>query len=370
MQRRQLLSRSMTLAAAGAASVAGPGLVGRTAAASTMPNAPVAAAMRAQQAIVPAGWDDGLAQPDTATAKLGAGLERGLVLGGGGVYLLSFYMGYVGTLLKNGIDLTKADIVVGTSAGSLTGTMLFTGMIEQFSAELDLLAAYPAMMSKMIQSGGSANPAQARAQQTYYNAETDSPENLLAIGRAAMSAHNPAGPDVWQEHVKLVLNGQTDWPSPKMHVTANDCDTMERLLITAASGVPAYVACAASSSMAGTNGPTWVKDRFCTDGGNCATDVHADVVTGVKKALIISICDGSPESFDQGLRVTKIQESVQQDIANLQKGGTETFFVVAGLPEGVEKVDSINDPKYITPMVTKGQQMAESDLDKLKAFWG
>src|SRR3954467_15537145 len=56
-----------------------------------------------QVATPAAGFDDGLAPPIPYTPPLGTGKERALVLGGGGVYLLSFYAGYFGELLQNGV---------------------------------------------------------------------------------------------------------------------------------------------------------------------------------------------------------------------------------------------------------------------------
>ena len=70
-----------------------------------------------------ANWSDGLAHPIPYKNPPGKGKERGIALGGGGTPLLGFYAGYFNALRKNGVDLGNADVIVGTSAGSIFGSM-------------------------------------------------------------------------------------------------------------------------------------------------------------------------------------------------------------------------------------------------------
>jgi NTE family protein len=129
------------------------------------------------------------------------------------------------------------------------------------------------------------------------------------------------------------------------------------------------VACAASSSLPGQIGPTWLQDRLCMDGGICQTSTHCDVVAGAQRALVVSLSDGGPDAVAQGLRTSGMPNSLQQEMADLQAGGTETMLVVAGLEPGSTKIDSIMDPKSIAPQIAFGKQRAREDLEKLEAFW-
>jgi NTE family protein len=52
---------------------------------------------------------------------------RALVMGGGGVVGTAWMTGLVSGLRHGGVDLAEADVIVGTSAGSIVGTMLATG---------------------------------------------------------------------------------------------------------------------------------------------------------------------------------------------------------------------------------------------------
>ena len=47
--------------------------------------------------------------------------RRGLVLGGGGITGIAWEIGLAAGLVEAGVDLASADLVVGTSAGSVVG---------------------------------------------------------------------------------------------------------------------------------------------------------------------------------------------------------------------------------------------------------
>ena len=56
-----------------------------------------------------------------------------LVLGGGGVTGIAWEIGLLAGLLELGVDLTTADLIVGTSAGSVVGALVATGGdLEEF----------------------------------------------------------------------------------------------------------------------------------------------------------------------------------------------------------------------------------------------
>lgn len=320
-----------------------------------------------QDGAMPAGWNDGLAHPIPYTPAPGRGLERGLVLGGGGVYLVSWMMGYFHALKQNGVDLALADVVVGTSAGSVAGAVLTGGALWRLTGELDVFGDFPKLFAAMVPAV-QANQSQQRARTFAVEARDARPETIRAIGRAAMAARNPDDADHYYTALGRLISGDA-WPSPKLHTTANDCYTGERLVVSASVGIPVKVACAASSSLPGSMGPTWLKNRLCMDGGICQTSTHADVVAGVKRALIISLTDGGPQAVTQGLRTSGMLNTLQQEVRNLEAGGTRSLLVVAGLLPGVDRVANIMDPKWIAPLLKYGHERGIADVARVKALW-
>ena len=315
----------------------------------------------------PAGWNDGLAHPIPFTPPPGAGKERGLVLGGGGIYLVSFMMGYFHALKQGGVDLATADVIVGTSAGSLAGAVLAGGRLWRLQAELDIFGEFPRIFTELVPAMN-ANESQQRARRITIEATNADPATIRAIGRAAMAARNPNDSAGYARTVGRVIGGDA-WPSPRLHTTANDCYTGERLVVSHTSGIPIATACAASSSLPGSMGPTWLKDRLCMDGGICPTSTHCDVVAGTKRALVISLSDGGPQAVTQGLRTSGMPNTLHQEIRDLEAGGTKTMLVVAGLLPGMDRLDSIMDPQWITPQLNYGHARGQADLARVKAFW-
>ncbi len=326
------------------------------------------------QAPAPAGalaqddWNDGLPHPIPYEPPQGTGKERGLVLGGGGAYLASWMVGYFTALKSKGVDVAQADIVVGTSAGSVVGAALMGGHLWRLRSELDVLGEFPELFAMLIPTMAP-NPSQVRARRIANTASQASPEVIQSIGRAAIAARNPAGPFDYLITVKSLI-GEEKWPSPKLHTTAVDCYTGQRLIVSQAEDIPINAACAASSSLPGGMGPTWLKDRLCMDGGICQTSTHGDVVAGVKRALIVSLSDGSSDAVKIGLRTSGLPNTLQAEVKALEAGGTKVTLKVVGLLPGIAHVDSLMDPKWIGPCLKNGHERGVADAGDMAAFWG
>jgi NTE family protein len=80
---------------------------------------------------------DGLAVPIAAgptASRFAAGLDRTLVLGGGGEYYVAWYCGFFHGLFEQGVDAPSlAEMIVGTSAGSYVGSSMASGPFSVFA---------------------------------------------------------------------------------------------------------------------------------------------------------------------------------------------------------------------------------------------
>ena len=314
-----------------------------------------------------ANWNDGLAHPIPFKNPFAQGKQRGLALGGGGTPLLSWYVGYALALKKAGVDLSTADVIVGTSAGSIFGAMLTSGHLWRLADELDIFADLPKLFSILVPAK-QPNLSQIRSQKAALTGKDASPASIQYIGKTAMAASNPDGVDNHYKAIEKLLTS-TAWPSEGMFTTAIDCFTGERVVVSKTSNVPINVACAASSSAPGGAGPTFVKNRLCMDGGICQTSTHSDVIVGVKKAIVISLGDGTVNEQNQGLRLSSLPDTVNQEIKMLVASGAQTKHIVAGLPPGISHVDNFLDPKWIAPYLKYGHERGLADASMMKAFW-
>jgi NTE family protein len=311
--------------------------------------------------------DDGLARPIPevpTVSNLAEGLDRTLVLGGGGEYYVAWYCGFFHGLYELGVDLNRAEMVVGTSAGSYAGSSLTSGHFQRLRLEFDFFGHFPSLFAKLAPLS-SPNLSQKRAQEINFNVKDGSPASIRAIGRAALAADNRVNGNAVDRLVGLLTGDSTaDWPVAKMYTTANDCYTGERLIVGQAvarkNGIPLAHAAGASSSLPGVMGPTLLGQRFCMDGGISKVWAHTDVVAGSKRALVITLTNGYEGSLLSG-----IPHNIYTEIDALQATGTKAMLIIAGTPPGV----NLLDPRQIEPALRTGYARAKVEAEKIQKFW-
>jgi NTE family protein len=312
--------------------------------------------------------DDGLARriPDSPTvSNLATGLDRTLVLGGGGEYYVAWYCGFFHGLLEDGVDLNVAEMVVGTSAGAYAGSSLTSGEFHRLRTAFEFFGHFPKLFAKLAPVTAP-NISQKRAQEINFSVKSGNPASIRAIGHAALAADNKLdGEGVDRLAGLLTGDSKTGWPVAKMYTTANDCYTGERLVISQAAArknnIPLAHAVAASSSLPGVIGPTRLGQRYCMDGGISKSWAHTDVVAGSKRALVITLTNGYEGSLLSG-----IPHNIYNEMKDLEAVGTKGMLIIAGTPKGV----NLLDPNEIAPALKAGYERSKSEAGKIRKFWG
>jgi len=195
--------------------------------------------------------------------------RRGLVLGGGGPVGVAWEMGLALGLREAGVDLARADRIVGTSAGSLVGARLAAGH--------DLSGIAPRFAAALPMPDGGLDRASLAAAFGPWN-EAIRPEQMDAarrrqIGAAALAART-ASPEAWAAAIDG-LTGLAGWPEVDLRVTAVDIESGELCCFDRMSGVPLAGALAASCCVPGMFPPVEINARFYMDGG-IGSGTHAD----------------------------------------------------------------------------------------------
>jgi len=301
-----------------------------------------------------------------ANGPIGGGSTRAVAFGGGGEWFIAWMVGYASGLHGEGIDLAAADVTVGTSAGALVGAAVKGGRIAEFTEALHQLAADPAAANDRLHiTLGAASQARARA---VMGSATDvTPASLQEIGRAAMAARNAPA----TAYVAAVdgLLGLDAWPGGH-HVTATDCYTGESLIIGAQSGVTIAQAAAASSSLPGVNGPTWLGDRLCMDGGVSPSSTHAEALDGARAVVIIGMFDFSTSRPDHVNPAFGIAErlhpgTARREAAALSATGSTVHVVIANPDPRTDFMD----PSTIGPAMAQGAARGAADAAALSEIW-
>jgi NTE family protein len=213
---------------------------------------------------------------------------RALVLGGGGSSGNAWSIGVLAGLLECGSDVTTADLVVGTSAGSTTAVQVMITNPADLLA--DILAAPPPSSTTATRS---ARPVSRRlvtdqlaATGAVIAAAHDVEDMRRRLGAAALDKALTDGSrqHQWRATVAARLPSPT-WPQQRLLITAVDAETGEPALFDRDSGVDLADAVAASCS----SGFAYrIGDRHYIDGGYRSNADNADLAAGYDRVLVLS----------------------------------------------------------------------------------
>ena len=90
-----------------------------------------------------------LVHPVPYNPSAGLHKDRGLLICGSGDYMLAWTIGYFYALYKSGVDLSSAEIIVGTSAGAIAGSAIATGHLTHLIAELNFFTDMPLLLAEL-----------------------------------------------------------------------------------------------------------------------------------------------------------------------------------------------------------------------------
>jgi NTE family protein len=203
-------------------------------------------------------------------------MSRALVLGGGGPVGIGWESGLVVGLAAGGVDLAGADLLVGTSAGSVVGAEMRLGM--DLDESLALVTAVP---DPAAAAGGMEALLAAMAEVA---TSTDSPEAArLALGRLAVESET-IDEDAWVAMFAEVE--RAEWPDG-FACTAVEVETGAFTVWDAAAGAPLQRAVASSCAVPGIFPPVTIAGRRYMDGG-MRTALNAQVAAGHDRVVAVS----------------------------------------------------------------------------------
>ncbi len=206
-----------------------------------------------------------------------------LVLGGGGITGIAWETGVLAGLAEAGVDLTTAQLVVGTSAGSVVGAQLTSGAgVETlFDRQLE-----PPSQERPAKLGRVVLARYALAMVRSRRDDVDFRRRIGALARAATEA----GLTPTEEERRAVIASRlpsTEWPDRQLVVTAVDAHTGEFVTFSRTSGVELVAAVAASCAVPGVYPPVTIDGRRYVDGG-MRSGANADLAQGYDRVVVLA----------------------------------------------------------------------------------
>jgi len=212
-----------------------------------------------------------------------------LVLGGGGSTGNAWLIGVIAGLFEAGVDVTIADLTVGTSAGATAAAQVTAAPPPQLYAAI-LDAVVPAR--PIADRGGrpSAPPVASHLEKTgAIIAASANPADLRRRMGAAALEVDAASDGSWTAQWRATVAPRlprSAWPEQRLAITAVDAATGEGVVFDSESGVDLVDAVAASTS--GGPNPYRIGDRRYIDGGYRTNAENADLASGFERVLVLS----------------------------------------------------------------------------------
>jgi NTE family protein len=251
-------------------------------------------------------------QVDATRRLCGAG-ERALVLGGGGSAGNAWLIGVIAGLFGAGLDVTEADLIIGTSAGSTAAAQITSATPTALLATI-LSAASQRRTGPVGPVDGRApiGPVADHMERTsrIIGAAEDAGDMRRRLGAAALemdAASDGSGQTRWRATVAARLPSQ-HWPQRTMLITAVDAQTGEPVAFDRHSGVDLVDAVAASCA---SGFPYRIGDNRYIDGGYRRNE-NADLAAGYGRVLVLSPLGGKTRTpLDWGMHLAAQVDEVR-----------------------------------------------------------
>lgn len=232
----------------------------------------------------------------------GSSSGTALVLGGGGPVGGAWLTGVLAGLADAGINLDRADVVIGTSAGAIFGSRLACGrppreLYERQLAgddRIDLDVTTTQTLRFLSAALGSRDPER----------------SVRRLGRAALAARTGPASEMY-DAVRTLLCGATDWPARPLRIAAVDAVSGEVGTFDADTKAGLVDAVAASCAVPLVWPPVALDGRCWIDGGSRST-ANIQLARGYGRVLAVVPIPNAVGPHP----------SAQQQAAELTAGGT------------------------------------------------
>ena len=328
-------------------------------------------------------------------------MKLGLVLGGGGLIGMGYHAGVIKALDDWGVDVSRSDVIVGTSAGSIIGSYLAAGWEPS-----DFFDYAHGNHPKSAREGEAeevrrifqplwTNPVD-RARRTVGSLFTLAASrgywNKATFGREpgeALKRRFPSGLySTTDTRVRLHQDLPTEWPRRDLYVCAVDLYTGKRVAFGHPDAPPAELpdAVLASTAIPGVFPPVKIGDRRYVDGGAySATSLDLAVEAGCDAILCIAplgyksdgiVTARDPKIWFPMLARTLFARALRREVVEARAKGIDVFVLRPGPTElkshGTNAMRDFDRVTFTTETRASTLRLLDENPDHptLKAFAG
>ncbi|HEX4385716.1 MAG TPA: patatin-like phospholipase family protein [Myxococcales bacterium] len=276
--------------------------------------------------------------------------DLALVLGGGGPVGVAWEAGLLAGLFDEGVDVRRAEFVLGTSAGSIVGSAVAMGVDLHLMAELQRTIAQgaggpPPDISKLIGFLMRLPPI-----------NEPGLELRQEIGRYALEA-KPEGEEKYIDRLGANL-APGEWPE-RFACTAVDATSGEFRLWRKADGVELKRAVAASCAVPGIYPSVTIGGRRWMDGG-MRSSLNVDQAAGHQRVLAVAVIPAMARA--------RFMPRFEAEAAPVRAAGGEMMLVAPDDASAEAFGPNLMDASRRPAAMEAGRAQGRKEAAKLKAF--
>jgi NTE family protein len=277
-----------------------------------------------------------------------------LVLGGGGVAGVAWELGILMGFYDTGVDVREADIIIGTSAGSVVGAQITSGtdLESLFNAQLT-----PIEQTKERKVAFDAVQMMEGFSQAVAGAGPDPKAIRARIGAYALAV--PAVPEAERRAIIETRLPVHMWPQQRLLIVAVDTGTGEEYIMYRTSGVSLVDAVSASCAVPGIWPPVTIAGRRYMDGG-VRSATNADLAHGYDRIVILNPLGANANFLGAGL---------DSEIAALEREGSQVLVIAPDAASAAAIGLNPLDPETRQPSALAGRIQGREHAASVAALW-
>ncbi len=291
--------------------------------------------------------------------------DRALVLGGGGPVGEAWESGIIAGLAEKGIDLSGADLILGTSAGAIVGARLASRM-----PRTDFINA------ALVPSAG---PPPGQPDQ----ASLDPPPDLtfLALKLQEMDSGKRSKQSIraeigeWAQKVRPVVSEsqfvasyqrrfpEKEWPSRRYECVSVEAADGSLRVWNGSSGAPLDVAVASSCALPGVFAPVTINGHRYMDGG-VRSVTNVDLARGCKTALVLVPTLGPDDALAKSFT-----HPLSGELRTLRESRCKVQLIVPDAASLKAFGATLGDENHRAPAFNAGLAEGRNKSGEIAKFW-
>ena len=286
--------------------------------------------------------------------------SKALVLSGGGITGTAWELGVLFGLEESGVDVIHAELVVGTSAGSIVGAQITSGLSLEELYNLQLKPINDTIEKQVDFDGHKFRQMMAAA----IMSSPDSQTARALIGEAALAA------PTMEENERLKMMASRlpvhEWNMErKLIINTVDAETGEWVKFDQDSDLPLLLAVSASSAVPGIYPPTTINGRRYIDGG-MSSGTNADVARGYDLVFIIV---AEPNMIAPAMGPTMHRITFEEELAQLEISGSQVMVITPDEESLQAKGPNPLDAHFRGVSAEAGRNQGKKIAGEVKLFW-